>query len=396
MPSPRDERPLRIVHVIGGLELGGAETLLYRLATHRMPGIEQEVICLGKRDWYSSRLEEQGIRVRHLGMSSPLTALTGIRRLGALLSNGEADIIQSWMYFANVLSALVRRNGTPVVWGIHNSSFERVGLPSRLCAYAGGANARRLTNFVVNCSQHSAEMHAKLGYSAVPRTVIPNGYDASAFRPDAKARASTRRALGISDDTFVVGSIARWHSQKDLPNLLNAVKLAAEKSAPLRCLLVGRGLDESNQELAAAISEARCGELVTLLGARADVPDLARAFDLHVLSSCSEAFPNVVAETMLSGTPNAVTDVGDSALMLGDTGWVVPPGDPAALAKAIGEAWEERAAEPRKWRRRQQRARERIVENFTFEKMAAAYVRVWRDLAGRSPQQRRGHAENRA
>jgi len=396
MPRSAGEPPLRIVHVIGGLELGGAETLLYRLATHRIPGIEQQVICLGKRDWYSSRLEEQGIRVRHLGMSSPLTALTGIRQLGALLSSGEADIIQSWMYFANMLSALARRNGTPVVWGIHNSSFERVGLPSRLCAYAGGANARRLTNFVVNCSRHSAEMHAKLGYSAVPGTVIPNGYDASAFRPDAKARASTRRTLGIDDDTFVVGSIARWHSHKDIPNLLSAIGIAADTGVPLRCLLIGRGLDASNRELSAAINQARCGDLVALLGTRADVPDLARAFDLHVLSSSSEAFPNVVAETMLSGTPNAVTDVGDSAFMVGDTGWAVPPGDAGALAKAIAEAWGERIGEPRKWRRRQQQARERIAENFTFEKMAEAYARVWRDLAGRSLQQRRGHAENRA
>lgn len=395
---PGDDRPLRIVHVIGGLELGGAETLLYRLATHRIPGIEQEVICLGKPAWYSCRLEEHGITVRHLGMSSPLTGLRGVRQLGALLSSSGADIIQSWMYFANVLSALARRNGTPVVWGIHNSSFERVGLPSRLCAYAGGANARRLTNFVVNCSQHSAEMHAKLGYSAVPGTVIPNGYDPSTFRPDAKARAWTRRRLGVGDDRFVIGSIARWHTHKDIPNLLKAVRVAAEKGVPLSCFLIGRGLDPSNQELAAAIRKTGSDELVTLLGARGNVPDLARALDLHVLSSSSEAFPNVVAETMLSGTPNAVTDVGDSALMVGDTGWVVPPGDPAALAQAIAEAWEERSVAAGDWQKRQRSARERIVQNFTFEKMAESYVRVWRDLATQSLQQkqRRGHAENRA
>ena len=375
-------RPLRVVHVIGGLELGGAETLLYRLATHSIPGIEQHVICLGEPDWYSSRLDEQGIAVHHLGMNSPLTVLARLRDLRVVLRKIDPDVIQSWMYFANMLSALVaRRSGTPVVWGIHNSSFERVGLPSRLCAYSSGAAAGRLASFVVNCSQHSSELHARLGYSAVSNTVIANGYDASAFWPDPDARASTRRALGIDDDAFIIGSIARWHAHKDIPNLLRAVRLAADGGVPLRCLLIGRGLGPDNRELAAEIRNAGCQDLVLPLGTRSDIQDLARALDVHVLSSRSEAFPNVVAETMLSGTPNVVTDVGDSAAIVGDQGWVVPAARPERLAEAITEAWRESSQDPTRWKSRRDSARRRIAEKFTFEKMAEAYAGIWRELA---------------
>ena len=376
------QRPLRVVHVIGGLELGGAETLLYRLTTFALPGVEQEVICLGRPDWYSARLAERGVTVHHLGMRSPATALAGVHRLRRLLGERRADVVQSWMYFANVLSALVaKRSGTPVVWSIHNSSFERVGLASRLCAYAGGAGARRMAQFVINCSRHSSALHDRLGYSGAPNAVIPNGYDSSAFRPDAKARAAARRSFGFDDGTFVIGSIARWHPHKDIPNLLRAIRIAADDGVPLGCLLIGGGLDLDNRELAAELRRTGCEELVMPLGLRSDLADLARALDLHVLPSRSEAFPNVVAETMLSGTPNAVTDVGDAAYMVDDTGWVVPPRESAQLAAAIAQAWRERTNQPAKWERRCKLSRKRIVDHFSFEKMAEAYARVWRGVA---------------
>lgn len=377
----RDARPLRVVHVIGDLELGGAETLLFRLATHSVRGIEQEVICLGGRGWYSERLEALGLIVHHLGVHSSIAAAGGLRLLKRLIRE-RADVVQSWMYFANVLAAIAgRSSGVPVVWGIHNASFESVGLGSRLCAFGGGIWARHLARHVINCSRHSSAMHAKLGYSAVPNCVIANGYDADAFYPDEAARARMRRSLGIREDKFVVGAIARWHPDKDIPNLLAAVRQAAEQGVPLHCLLIGGGLEAANRDLADEIRKAGCEQIVTALGSRDDVPELARALDLHVLPSRSEAFPNVVAETMLSGVPNVVTEVGDATEIVGDTGWSVAPGDPAKLASAIVEAWNERSHKPRQWRERQASARARIAERFTFESMVEAYAAVWREVA---------------
>jgi glycosyltransferase involved in cell wall biosynthesis len=103
--------------------------------------------------------------------------------------------------------------------------------------------------------------------------------------------------------------------------------------------------------------------------------------DVHLLaSSGGEAFPNAVGETMLSGTPNIVTDVGDSALIVGDTGWVVPPSRPAAIATAIEHAWRERKERPVRWEERRLAARQRIIDNFTFDRMVAAYENVWREV----------------
>ena len=381
-PWASKERPLKVVHVIGGLALGGAETLLYRLATQDVPGVEQEVICLGRPDWYSARLQERGIPVHHLDMNSPLETWSGGRRLRKLLRERRPDAVQSWLYFANMLSSVsAGSHGPPVVWSNHSSHFEGVGLASRLSADAGGAGARRLARFVINCSQTAADWHARIGYSNVPNAVIHNGYDPAVFRPDEQARTETRKTLGIRDDLFLIGSIARWHVHKDIPTLLKAVRLAADQGVPLRCLLIGRDLDAGNAELLSEIRRTGCEELVDPLGPRSDVPDLARALDLHVLASRNEAFPNVVAETMLSGTPNVVTDVGDSGLMVGDTGWVVPRADPGQLAAAIVDAWKESTGPKPEWEARSTRARARIADNFTFEKMAEAYANIWREVA---------------
>jgi glycosyltransferase involved in cell wall biosynthesis len=345
--------------------------------------VEHHVICLGGREWYSSHLEEAGIPLDHLNISDPLSILPGLIRLRRLVRGIDPDVVQTWMYRANVLGgAAAAIEGLPVVWGIHHSTLDVLSLPSRILARSGGVLARWIPDFVISCSRRSAEIHAELGYSAAPGAVIHNGYDPRVFSVNDKGRSATREALGISPDTFLIGSIGRWHPQKDIPNLLRALAIVSSRGRPVRSLLIGRGLGDEDYELAAAANEAACKTLVVPLGRRVDIPDLARAMDLHVLASRGgEAFPNVVAETMLSGTPNVVTDVGDAALIVGDTGWVVPPHNPEVLAGAIEAAWREWSSCPASsWGQRRMRARERIVQNFTFDKMVAAYGEIWRRL----------------
>lgn len=377
--------PLHVLHVIGGLQLGGAETLLYRLAIRPDPDVRHEVVCLGRRDWYSEPLEKHGIAVHHLDMVTPKSFVRGIPRFARLVRRLRPDVIQSWMYLSNILSGLFGRTaGIPVVWGIHASTLEHMGKASRLSAFAGGLGARWLTDHVVNCSAASAEIHRRLGYDRAPGTIVPNGYDALAFVPDDQARAKTRQILGIRSEQFALGTVSRWHPEKDVPTLLEALAILRRRGLAPLALLIGNGLDDGSPALGEAIRNPGLAGTVKLLGMRSDVPDLARAIDLHVLPSRTEAFPNVVAETMLSGTPNAVTDVGDSAAMVGGSGWIVPPRRPDLLADAIDHAHREWHDHPAQWQDRRNAARQRIAANFTAEAMCASYERIWREAAGRA------------
>ena len=373
--------PMRVLHVIDGLGLGGAETLLWHLV-QRDSAIEHEVVCIGGRDWYSSRMERHGIPVHHLGKKSPWSLPSALLALRRLIRERDPTVVQGWLYRSNMLSSTAALfTGVPRLWSIHCSSLEPLNPAARMFVWLTGMTAGWLPNFIINCSSKSAELHAQLGYSRAAGAIVPNGYDPSTFFPDDENALATREQLGIAPGTFLVGAISRWNAFKDIPNLVAAARIASRSGVRLKCLLIGDGLEAANSGLADLISDEECPDLFLPLGRRSDIAALARALNLHVLSSASEAFPNAVAETMLSGTPNVVTDVGDSGLIAGETGWVVPSRNPDKLAAGIGAAYREWRDRPIDWRRRQAEARNRIAENFSFERMADRYESIWQQVA---------------
>lgn len=375
---------MKVLHVIGGVGPGGAETLMARLVT-RASNVEHEVICLGGRDWYSDTLEEHGITVHYLGMSRLSAVPSGLSRVARLVRSSGANVVQGWMYRSNILASLAaRRAGLPSVWSIHCASLEPLGLSARLWAYASGTLAGTVPAAVINCSRRSIAMHERLGFGRANVVCIPNGYDPSVFHPDDDRRVRTRTALSVKDGDFVIGTVSRWHPEKDIPNLIGAVADLKRRGIRTRCLLVGHRLDPSNVALMSAIRDADVEQEMVPLGRRGDVPDLLRAIDLLVLPSRSESFPNVVPEAMLSGTPCVVTDVGDAATIVGDTGWVAPPRDPEALASAIADARDAFERDRPSWQQRGRAARERIERNYTLDLMARRYQEVWAAAAAAS------------
>jgi glycosyltransferase involved in cell wall biosynthesis len=264
-----------------------------------------------------------------------------------------------------------------VCWGIHNSnlssamSSKSARFAAHLCAWLSSW----LPAAIVSCSERAARVHQNLGYRASKFAVIPNGYDLSLFSPQPHARNTLRSEWGVAPQVPVLGMIARWHPEKDHANLLAALALLTKDGRDFRCVLAGTGMEQSNAVLRKLISESTLEDKVLLLGPRDGIPDVMNALDIHVLSSCGEAFPNVVAEAMACGTPCVVTDVGDAALIVAGTGWVVPPGDSYALARSIEQAV--LAIQSSQREKISQACRQRIVECFGIERMAAAYQDIW-------------------
>src|SRR5690554_457154 len=134
-----------------------------------------------------------------------------------------------------------------------------------------------------------------------------------------------RQSLRIPSDAILIGMIGRFNPEKDHHNFLSGLASLYVSGRDVKGILIGEGLDECNETLMAWVRELGLEKQLLLLGQRNDIPDILNALDLHVLSSSSEAFPNVIAEAMACGTPCVSTDVGDARLMIGDVGWVVPP-----------------------------------------------------------------------
>jgi glycosyltransferase involved in cell wall biosynthesis len=165
--------------------------------------------------------------------------------------------------------------------------------------------------------------------------VIPNGVDLAALKPDSTARRLIRQALSIPSEASVIGLVGRFHPQKDHQSFVRAAKLLVSMRSSVYFVLCGEGVTWDNRKLIAWIDEAGIRANCRLLGRREDIPQLMASFDLATSSSCfGEGFANVVSEAMSCGVPCVVTDVGDSAHIVGPTGIVVSPRDAAALARA--------------------------------------------------------------
>jgi len=376
---------VRILHVITGLDLGGAETVLYRLVTAQASEAEHVVVSLTGEGAYGARLRQQGIAVHALQFPRGWLTLRGLHRLWRLILALRPDAIQTWLYHADLIGGLAGRLAgvRAVCWGIRNSNLSREtsSRHTRLTAHICAWMSAWLPAAIVSCSDRAALVHQHLGYRKQKFTVIHNGYDLSRFSPQPRVRETLRAEWGVSPGMQLLGTAARWDPQKDHANLLSALALLARAGKDFRCVLAGAGMDGANEDLVRLVSENGLEDKVMLLGLRDDIPAIMNALDLHVLSSSyGEAFPNVVAEAMACGTPCVVTDVGDAAAIVGGTGWVAPPDDAASLARIVGKALEVLQTPRREML--SQACRQRVAERFGIERMVAAYKAVWSGCGG--------------
>lgn len=350
----------RILHVVTGLGIGGAEATLVTLTRElALRGFEQRVVALtgGPNE---AALRANGIALDVLDARDALLFLT-LLRLAGIARAFRPDVVQGWMYHGD-LAALATKpflsRGSRVFWGIRASDmdFDRYGRLLRLCARLSG-----FPDVVVANSRSGMAAHRKLGYRPRRIEVIPNGIDTVRFRPDSEARARRRAEWGLTADAVVAAHVARVDLMKDHATLLAAIRLAPR----VTFLLAGDGTESLTLP-----ANARA------LGRVPDPEALYRAADIVVSSSAfGEGFPNVIAEGMACGCVAVATRSGDSADIIGDTGEVVSPRDAPALAAAIQREAERSASERLA---RSAAARDRIILNFASERMTAAFAELYR------------------
>lgn len=373
---------MKILHIINDLDDGGAEAVLYRLCTGDK-ATEHQVVSLMGPGKYGPMLTECGIRVYALGMPRGKITLKALDSLKSIINSSKADAIQTWMYHSDLIGGLCAKFSgmNNIYWGIHHTTLlaGKSKFSTVLVSNINAALSWFVPQRIVCCARKSAEVHSQSGFNATKFTVIPNGYDLQVFKADRDSRERIRESLGIGDNQNLVGFVARYDPLKDHVNLLTALSKLKDTEEPPVCLLVGTGMDKDNAQLMADIERLGLTETVRLLGRRSDIPAIMNALDLHILSSCSEGFPNVLAEAMACGTPCVSTDVGDAADIVGESGLIVPPGNPEALARAISTMLAQRHTD--QWSERCAAAQKHIQENFSLETMVSRYHQVWKGNA---------------
>jgi glycosyltransferase involved in cell wall biosynthesis len=379
---------VKVVHIITDLAIGGAETALCRLLEHSTrngSGVKHGVVSLMKGGALGHRIRAAGIKVEELDLAPGSIPVSRVFRLSEAIRRQQPDIIQGWMYHGNMAATVAKylqRPARPVMWGIRYcpGTLEDDKPTTRLVIRLGWPLSR-LPAAIVYCARESARQHERLGYRAEKSVVIPNGFDTDAFKPDATAKARLAGEIGVSCDTPIVGLVARFHPNKDIGNIIRAAALLSNAGHDFHLVLVGSGLDDANRKLTGAIQSFGLGRRTTLLGRRQDAARVMAGCDMYCSCSASEAFPNVVAEAMACGVPCAVTDVGDSALIVGNTGIVVPARDPEALADGLSRLL---ALGPERRRQLGRAARRRIIEHYSLPGIVRQYEALYRGVARRS------------
>lgn len=370
---------LRVLHVITGLNVGGAERMLHKLLVeHSKRNVRSFAVSLTDNGEVGRQIQRLGVKVQVLGLRRALPNPVGIYRLAKVIRNLRPQVIQSWMYHADLAAGLAGRmiGDAPVIWNIRNSNLDPESkrltrLTARLCARLSGV----LPEKIICCSEASKREHVRLGYQEANMQVIPNGFDPAEFKPDDQSKAAIRRELNVEYGVPLIGLVARYDPQKDFLNFVRAAKLFLKLGHKATFIMVGEGVDSRNVELTRLIQQYGILHSVRLLGPRDDIARVTGALDIATSSSrCNEGFSNTVGEAMACAVPCVVTDVGDSRHIVGETGIVVPPEDSQALAKAwiklLGEGEEKKKA-------RGSEARRRIVEKFSIAQAADQYLRVY-------------------
>ncbi|MFN7930696.1 MAG: glycosyltransferase [Blastocatellia bacterium] len=376
-------RSLRITHLITGLDLGGAEMMLYKvLLQMNRDAFQAEVISMRDMGSLGEKIVKLGIPVQTLNMRRGVPDPRALVRLVRLLREQQPDLIQSWMYHANLMGGIAAKlaGDIPIVWGIHHSNFDRKKSKRRTIwtMKAGALLSSRVPREIICCGEVPRRVHIEMGYDAKKTKVIPNGFDLTKFHPDPLARIAIRQELQIPEAAPLIGLTARFHPKKDHRTFIEAAGLLHRVNPSVYFVLCGHGINQENQELLGWVNDAGISQNCRLLGVREDMARLTAALDIAASTSAyGEGFPIVLGEAMACGVPCVVTNVGDSPHLVGATGIVIAPNNPVELV----QAWQHfLQLDPQTKLRLAREARCRIADNFSLPVIVGKYERTYQRL----------------
>ena len=380
-PQDRSNGSTSILHVISGLNLGGAEMMLYKLlATSRNTNDASEhiVVSLSASGPLADRLKALGISVYQLGLSkNPFSVLRGLLQLRQIFDAHEIQVVQGWMYHGSLIAALfcLFKRRVTLFWNIRHS-LHSLKDEKRLTLLVIRALARLsfMTKGIIYNSSISAIQHEALGYAADKRIVLPNGFNTEVFKPNPEAKSALRTRLGLSAKTPLVGIVARYHPIKGHADFVKAATVITRVLPEVHFIFTGTNVQDKNIELEALIEAGGLSAVCHLLGETLDVATLMAGLDLLCSPSRSEGFPNVIGEAMSCGVPCVATDVGASKDVIGGLSQVVPAKDPIALAQMLLLHLEMPESEKTLLK---QRCRDHIVENYGLESVFRQYMECY-------------------
>lgn len=358
---------VKIVVLSRSLQYGGAERQLVALAR----GLHQRGHSVTVAAFYAdgplkAELDQAGVPVHLFHKKGRWDVVGFLVRLIGFLRVESPDILHGYLVVPNLLTVFLKPflPKTKVVWGVRASDMDlsQFDWLARL-TFKLSCRLSRFADCIIVNSHCGKTYHQQQGYPVERMVVISNGIDTERFKPSQEDRKRLRAEWKVEENEKLIGLMGRLDPMKDHPNFLKAAAILMRERNDVRFVCVGDGAKEYREALHQMSVELGLASSLTWAGARTDASAVYNSLDIATCSSITEGFPNVVGEAMSCGIPCVVTDVGDSAVIVGDRGIVVPPRDPRSLADGWNRCLAKAYVVPQK------EIRNRIIREYSLQSL---------------------------
>lgn len=360
---------MKILHVITNFSaVGGAEMMLSRLIKSQ-PEEEHYLVSLMEisEEIYSETLDQCSY-IASLNWNG-VNTFGILLKLKKIIKDLKPNLIQGWMYHANVLASLSLlgcKQKPKLCWGIHHSlaSPKDESISTKI-ALVLSRYLSSSADVIIYCAQSSQKQHEAFGFKNLKQVVIPNGIQLEKFT--------------LNNDVHnpcIVGFAGRYHPAKGYQYLFETISLL--KDQPIIFKIAGKGANLTTSEISDYFERYELDDKkVILLDQVMNMPEFYTSIDLFLMTSITEGFPNVLVEAMASGLPCVTTDVGDAAFIVQKHGYVVDSRDSQQLSEAI-LAYVRLPVEEKKGLKFN--ARQRVQSSFSIENVSKQYLSVWKNF----------------
>jgi glycosyltransferase involved in cell wall biosynthesis len=378
---------IKVALFIRNFGIGGAERQVFELAK-RIDKRKYEVMVIALRGDGELKERFQSLPNLQVVTLAGKHALAIFFRLAHVIQKDEIQVLHSFLTATNIYSLFARLffSRVKVIIGLRDSvpdfymGYRSLKWRTKLWILESCLSGlcRQGDLYVSNSEAGKILYERKLRTKVV---VVPNGIDTDLFRPDPAARHLLRGAVGLPESTKLVGILANCTIYKDYPTFVRAAKIIVERVQNVHFISIGEDRTLDGAVVKDLIQRSGLQGVFHFLGAQLDVGKLLPGLDVLCSASITEGFSNAIAEAMACGVPCVVTDVGDSRRIVGNTGIIVPPGNPQALSAGLVTLLNLDPVEVQDLRRA---ARQRIVENFDAARMAMRHEQLYESLVSKT------------
>lgn len=372
---------IRILHITSGLNLGGAETTLFKICINSDKSLfEHIVISLTDSGYYYKNLTKNNIKVYTINFKKNIFDLLKFIKLIILIKRLKPSIVQTWMYHADIIGSIATRFvlNIPIVWNIRHGSIQNK-FSSRIFLLLLSFFSKIYPSEIISCSIKGAKFHIDHGYQAKKISIINNGFDTNHFHKILPLKHKLTDELNIPRSSYIVLYPARFHDQKNHSMFIKAASKVIKTMPNVFFILCGKNINYSNKGLMKLLKYKKVKKNFLLLDIQSDMRKIYSSANLTCLtSSYGEAFPNIIAESMACEVPCFSTPVGDAPFIIGDSKYIVDFDDYKKLSELIIEFLSKSENERSKIGNL---FREKIKKNYDIDKLINNYEKIYFKLS---------------